>query len=161
MRMLQRAANTDAALSPRELADRAANGEKKRLGKTRLPLVLLVLSDDAALLNLVRGNVEHPWELVRQSAARYLGHFIPAPPNVRLVILDDQEIADSDHGRLLRRIGKHFSGHPLLYVASSHSDDNEKRARTNGAQYYVCKPLPHERFIYVLQSFLQSQQIKG
>ena len=127
----------------------------------RLPLVLLVLSDDAALMNLVGEIIEHPWELVRQSAAEYLAHSMSAPPNVRLVILDDQEIAEGDRSRLLRQIGRHFPGHPLLYVAGSHSDDNEKRARTNGAHYYVCKPLPLERFVSVLRAFLQTQQTKG
>jgi len=124
-------------------------------------MVLLLLSDDAALVSLVRGIVEHPWELVRQSAARYLDHLISAPPNVRLVIFDDQDIEEGDRSRLLGQIRKHFSGDPLLYVAGGHSDDNEKRARTNGAPYYVCKPLPHERFIHVLQSFLQTLELKG
>ena len=81
-------------------------------------------------------------------------------PNVRLVILDDQTVEENDRGWLLAQIRKHFSSGSLLYVAGSQSDGNEKRARINGAQYYVAKPLSLERFGYVLESFLQTQQFK-
>ena len=84
-----------------------------------------------------------------------------AQPNVRLVVLDDQAVEENDRGWLLAQIRKHFSGNSLLYIAGSQSDANEKRARTNGAHYYISKPLSFERLRYVLQSFLQVQQVKG
>jgi response regulator of citrate/malate metabolism len=90
-----------------------------------------------------------------------MSHKVFTEPNVRLVILDDQTVEESDRGWLLGQIRKHFSGTSLLYVAASHSDGNERRARTNGAHYYVSKPLLLERFGHVLESFLQTQQLKG
>lgn len=79
-----------------------------------------------------------------------------AQPNVRLIILDDQAVEENDRGWLLAQIRKYFPGPSLLYIAGSQSDGNEKRARTNGAHYYISKPLSLERFSYVLQSFLQA-----
>ncbi len=81
--------------------------------------------------------------------------------NVRLVIFDDQAVDENDRDLVLAQIRKHHSGVSLLYVAASQSDANEKRARANGAHYYVSKPLSVERFEHVLRSFLQAQQADG
>ena len=128
--------------------------------ETRLSPTLLLLSDDEALANFVLAIIKRPWKLVRQGADRFISHKLFNLPNVGLVILDDQAIEESDRGWLLAQIRKHFSGTSLLYVAGSQSDGNERRARTNGAHYYVSKPLSLERFGYVLQSFLQAQNAK-
>jgi hemerythrin-like domain-containing protein len=61
----------------------------------------------------------------------------------------------------IAQIRKHFSGVSLLYVAGAQTDLNEKRARANGAHYYVSKPLSLERFGQVLESFLKAQQVDG
>lgn len=129
--------------------------------QTRQSPTLLLLSDDEALTGLVRRIVKRPWKLVRQGAAGYVSHKVFTQPNVRLVILDDQTVEENDRGWLLAQIRRHFSGGSLLYIAGSQSDGNEKRARTNGAQYYVSKPLSLERFGYVLRSFLQAQRVDG
>ncbi len=83
-----------------------------------------------------------------------------AQPNLRLAILDDQAVDENDRGRLLAQIRRHLSGVPLLYVAGSPNDGNEKRARANGAQYYISKPLSFDRFGQVLESFLRAQQVE-
>jgi response regulator of citrate/malate metabolism len=122
---------------------------------------LLLLSDDEALKDLVSGIVKQPWKLVRQRAARDMSRKMFTQPHVGLVIFDDQVVEENDRNWLLAEIRKYFSDASLLYVAGSQSDSNEKRARTNGAQYYVSKPLSLERFGQVLQSFLQAQNAKG
>jgi response regulator of citrate/malate metabolism len=122
---------------------------------------LLLLSDDEALTDLVLGIVKQPWKLVRQSADRDMSRKVFSQPHVRLVIFDDQVVEENDCNWLLAKIRKYFSGAALLYVAGSQSDRNEKRARSNGAQYYVTKPLSLERFGRVLQSFLHAQNAKG
>ena len=129
--------------------------------RTRLSPTVLLLSDDEALAKLALAIVKRPWKLVRHAADKYVGRELFAQPNVRLVILDDQAVEENDRGWLLEQIRKHFSGPPLLYVAGSQSDANEKRARTKGAHYYVSKPLSIERFGQVLQSFLQAKQAQG
>lgn len=122
---------------------------------------LLLLSDDEALAEVVRGITKPPWKLVWQAVDGHMSRQVFAPSNVRLVVLDDQKVDESDRGWMLAQIRKHFSGNPMLYVAGSQSDANEKRARANGAHYYISKPLSLERFRDVLQSFLQVQQAKG
>ncbi len=129
------------------------------LEENRLSPTVLLLSDDQALTDLIGRIVKRPWKLVRHEADKYGSREVFTQPNVRLVILDDQTVVENERGWLLALIRRHFSGTSLLYVAASQSDDNEKRARTNGAHYYASKPLSFERFGYVLLSFLQARQI--
>ena len=121
-------------------------------------LSALLLSDDEELVDFVRRVVKPPWRLVRQSADKFMTREALAQPNLRLAILDDQAVDENDRGRLLAQIRRHFAGIPLLYVANIASDSNEKRARANGAHYYVSKPLSFDRFGQVVESFLQAQQ---
>jgi CheY-like chemotaxis protein len=131
------------------------------LERISLSPTLLLLSNDEALVQVLRGITKPPWKLVWQSVDGHMSPQVFAQPNVRLVVLDDQTIPESDRGWLLAQIRQHFSGNPMLYIAGSQSDANEKRARTNGAHYYISKPLSLERFRDVLESFLQVQQAKG
>jgi DNA-binding response OmpR family regulator len=131
------------------------------LNEARLMPKALLLSDDEELVDFVRRVVKRPWALVRQRADKFMSREALAQPNLRLAILDDQAVDENDRGRLLAQIRKHFSGVPLLYVAGTPSDGNEKRARANGAHYYVSKPLSFDRFGQVLESFLQAQQVNG
>jgi len=145
---------------PRSQNSARSNG-KADLKENRLAPIVLLLSDDGGLANLVSGIVEQPWKLVLYGADDYARREIFSHPNVRLVILDDQEVVENERGWLLAQIRRHFSGTSLLYVSATQSDGNEKRARINGAHYYASKPLSLERFGYVLRSFLQAQQVKG
>jgi DNA-binding NtrC family response regulator len=125
-------------------------------GMRRAP-TLLLLSDDEALAGVVRGIVMRPWVLAHHSTQSYLRREGPQQ-NVRLVILDDQAVEETDRGWMLAQIRKRFSGTPLLYVAANQSDANERRARTNGAHYYISKPVSVDQFGHVLKSFLQAQR---
>lgn len=136
-------------------AGSAVKGDPKAM--RRLP-TLLLLSDDEALAGLVRGIVVRPWVLVQHSTQKYLRGDGLAQQNVRLVVLDDQAVEETDRGWMLAQIRKRHSGTPLLYVAASQSDANERRARTNGAHYYISKPVSADRFRQVLKSFLQAQR---
>ena len=131
------------------------------LKDVRLMPSALLLSNDEELVEFVRRVVKRPWRLVRQRADKFMTREVLAQPNLRLAILDDEAVDENDRGRLLAQIRKHFSGVPLLYVAGSPKDDNEKRARANGSHYYVSKPLSFERFGRVLESFLKAQQVDG
>ncbi len=129
------------------------------LQENRLSPTVLLLSDDEELWNFLLRIVKRPWKLVRHGADKYGSRDIFTQPNVRIVILDDQAVVENERGWLLTQLRKHFSGTSLLYVAAIQSDGNEKHARTNGAHYYVSKPLSLERFGYVLRSFLRVHEI--
>jgi len=127
-------------------------------GVIKLAPALLLLSADHELTEFILGLVKPPWRLARYRDSGRASHKVFAQPNVRIVILDDQVVEENDRGWLLTRIRKRIPSASLLYVAGNQSDDNEKRARGNGAHYYVSKPLSFERFGYVLQSFLRAQE---
>jgi DNA-binding response OmpR family regulator len=126
-------------------------------GVIQLAPALLLLSDDEELTEFVRGVIKPPWRLARYGDGACASHKVFAQPNVRIVIIDDQVVEENDRGWLLTRIRKRIPSASLLYVAGNHSDASEKRARGNGAHYYVSKPLSFERFGYVLQSFLRAK----
>jgi DNA-binding NtrC family response regulator len=136
------------------------NGKADLKGIRLAPIVLL-LSDDTALASLVSGIVGPPWTLVRYGTSQRERQEAFSRTNVRLVVFDDQAVAENDRDFLLAQIRKHHPGIALLYVAASQSDANEKRARANGAHYYVSRPLSLERFEQVLRSFLNAQQVHG
>lgn len=118
---------------------------------------LLLLSADGTLAEMVARSIPPPWTL-----AHYRGsgrnHEAFNHPNVRLVLLDDDTVDSNDRGMVLRHIRRYFPSVPLLYVAGDHDDENEKRARSNGAHYYAAKPLAPDRFGHVLQSFLRANK---
>ena len=120
---------------------------------------LLLLSDDEALAKFVLEVVKPPWRLIHQDGVgTRMSDSSFALPNVRIVILDDQAVEENDRRWLLTRIHKRLPSASLLYVAGNQTDTNEKRARANGAHYYVSKPLSFERFGYVLRSFLGAKK---
>ena len=120
--------------------------------------VLLLISEDEELATLICNLAKPPWRLVRRAAYTNTPQSILGEAHVRVVIFDDQAVQENDRGGLLAQIARFFSGVPLLYVTTTQTDANEKRARMNGAHYYISKPLPRERFTQVLQSFLKTHQ---
>jgi response regulator RpfG family c-di-GMP phosphodiesterase len=130
-----------------------------KLGST--PPTLLLLSDDPALVSIVGGIITHPWGLVRDRPNEYWNHKVVVLPNVRLVIFDDETVEENDRGWVLAQIRKHFSGRSLIYVANSHTEHTERKARTCGAHYYISKPLSPEQFGEVLLSFLQVRRARN
>jgi DNA-binding response OmpR family regulator len=115
---------------------------------------LLLLSGDEQIAKLVTTIANAAWR-VAQHLETHATHPIFAEPNVKLVILDDEAIEGPERGRLLTQIRRRMPSASLLYIAAGHDEQNEKRARTNGAHYYVSKPLSLDRFGLVLQSFMR------
>ena len=114
---------------------------------------LLLLSDDDALVKLVRAAIRPPWQIDHHDNTN--GDLFRLP-HVKLVLVDDGMIKESERGWLLGQIRQRAAGAPLMYVADSHDLENERRARASGAQYYTSKPVDEQQFIQVLQSFLKT-----
>jgi DNA-binding response OmpR family regulator len=122
----------------------------------RLPAPTLVLfSADKELTALVRKNVKAPWkiELCEDPA---IGREALSRPSVRLVIVDDGAVDEEARGWLLDRIRKFVPQALLIYIASSHSEADERRARGYAAQYYTAKPLDLDRTARVIESFVRT-----
>ena len=125
------------------------------LPKMASPELLLVSIDDsfARLVNNVA--VASPQWLVERrnntsDAARALTR-----SGVRLVVFDDQAVAESERGWLLAQVRRQRPGVPLLYVANDHNHETEILARRGGASYYTSKPIHDQQWSYVLRSFMR------
>jgi len=118
---------------------------------------LLLLSAAQSLVDLVSEVSGPQWKVEHLLIVRGNPFTLP---NLRLVLLDDGVVEENERGWLLGQIRKHAPDASLLYVAASHTEENERRARSNGALYYVSKPLQPSQFILVLQAFLNAHQAK-
>lgn len=122
---------------------------------TRVSAPTLVLfSADRELAALVKRSARPPWkiELCEDPA---IGREALSRPSVRLVIVDDGAVDEEARGWLLDRIRKFVPQALLIYIASAHSEIDEKRARRYAAQYYTAKPLDMDRTSRVIESFIR------
>ena len=140
--------------------DRGARGIETAATPTsasvRLPAPTLVLfSSDKELTALVRKSVKAPWkiELCEDPA---IGREALSRPSVRLVIVDDGAVDEEARGWLLDRIRKFVPHALLIYIASTHTEADERRARGYSAQYYTAKPLDADRTARVIESFVRT-----
>jgi DNA-binding response OmpR family regulator len=123
---------------------------------TRVSAPTLVLfSADRELAALVKKIARAPWkiELCEDPA---IGREALSRPSVRLVIVDDGAVDEEARGWLLDRIRKFVPQALLIYIASAHSEIDEKRARRYAAQYYTAKPLDLDRTSRVIESFIRA-----
>ena len=118
------------------------------------PTVVL-FSADKELIAMVRATIKAPWkiELCEDPA---IGREVLSRPSVRLVIVDDGAVDEEARGWLLDRIRKFVPQALLIYIASSHSEADERRARGYSAQYYTAKPLDAARTSRVIESFVRT-----
>lgn len=115
--------------------------------------VVALLSNDDDLARIVASAVEIPWRFQRHFYTGGLLDFLQIA-GVRLVIVDDELVSQSDRSWLLAQVRRNLANADLLYVAGTHSIENERRARGNGAQYYTAKPIDAGELIEVLKGFM-------
>lgn len=115
---------------------------------TRHPTIL-ALSEDPELVELLLKTCNRPWKVkVTNDLTSYL-HLVP-DGDCRVVVVDDQKLAEVDRGWLLSRIQTWIPQAFIIYVASEHGPDVERTARSRGAGYYLSKPLDSERLTHLL-----------
>jgi hypothetical protein len=110
-------------------------------GRHLVAPTLLLFSADKELTTLVKHTVTAPWkiELVEDPA---IGR-------------EDGAVDEEARGWLLDRIRKFVPQALLIYIASTHSEADERRARGYSAQYYTAKPLDSDRIARVIGSFVR------
>jgi len=127
-----------------------ANAESR----PELAPTLVLFSADKELTALVRKTVPVPWK-IESCEDPAIGREALARPTVRLVIVDDGAVKEEARGWLLDRIRKLVPHALLIYIASAHSEADERRARGYSAQYYTAKPLDLDRTARVIESFVR------
>lgn len=120
---------------------------------------LVLFSADRELIAMVRKSVRAPWRIeVCEDPA--IGREALSRPSVRVVIVDDGAVDEEARGWLLDRIRKFVPQALLIYIASSHSEVDERRARGYSAQYYTAKPLDATRTSRVIESFVHAATMR-
>jgi DNA-binding response OmpR family regulator len=123
--------------------------------RPELAPTLVLFSADKELTALVKKTVTAPWK-VESCEDPAIGREALARPTVRLVIVDDGAVDEEARGWLLDRIRKFVPHALLIYIASSHTEADERRARGYSAQYYTAKPLDLDRTARVIESFVRA-----
>src|SRR5580658_1860900 len=116
---------------------------------------LVLFSADRALTAMVKETVRAPWK-IETCEDPAIGREALSRPSVRLVIVDDGAVDEEARGWLLDRIRKFVPQALLIYIASTHSEADERRARGYSAQYYTAKPLDLGRTARVIESFVRA-----
>jgi DNA-binding NtrC family response regulator len=110
---------------------------------------ILALSGDPSLVELLLKTCNRPWKVnVTDDFTSYL-NLVP-DGECRVVVVDDEKLGESDRGWLLQRIQNWMPQAFIVYVASQHTADVERLARSRGAGYYLSKPLDIERLTHLL-----------
>jgi DNA-binding response OmpR family regulator len=151
--MRQRPNRTDAIRN-----DRATRGDQASATTASRPEpapTLVVFTADKALGALVKKTVGSPWK-IEMCEDPAIGREALSRPTVRLVIVDDGAVDEEARGWLLDRIRKFVPHALLIYIASAHSEADERRARGYSAQYYTAKPLDLDRTARVIESFVRA-----
>jgi DNA-binding response OmpR family regulator len=116
-------------------------------------LIDALLSNDDDLAKIVYSATKVPWRMERYFYTDGVLDFLQLV-GVRLVVIDDEQVSESDRSWLLGQVRRNLDDATLLYVAGSHSAENERRARRNGANYYTAKPLENDELAGVLKGFM-------
>lgn len=110
---------------------------------------ILALSDDRSLVEVLLKNCSRPWKIkVTGDFTSYL-NLVPNG-ECRVVVVDDEKVLATDRGWLLNKIQNWMPQAFIVYVASQHSPEVERMARSRGAGYYLSKPVDIERLTHLL-----------
>jgi CheY-like chemotaxis protein len=115
---------------------------------------VLILSGDDSLLRLAQRAVPAPRHIKLYANPNFTPRLL-AKTNVRLVVIDDQSVMPSDRAWLLNQVRRRCPDVLVIYIAARHDTNREKHARTNGANFYMSKPVDSELFMQVLRAFLR------
>ncbi|MGH7813731.1 MAG: hypothetical protein ACREQI_06970 [Candidatus Binataceae bacterium] len=114
--------------------------------------IALVISRDDAVMRMAAEAVRAPWTIEQSADSHGEWHRL-ARPGVKLVIIDDLGIDEAARGWLLGQARKHAPDAMIVYIASAHSPDSERRVRAHRVHYYTSRPIDRGRLQRVIASF--------
>jgi hypothetical protein len=112
----------------------------------------LVLTRERSLAALVERATDGSLVVEVHSGIRK-AHDRLAWGDTRLLVVDDYVLAEHERGWFLDRARRIAPDAFIVYVASRHSPDVERKARARGVAYYTSRPLDEERFELLLLSW--------
>jgi DNA-binding NtrC family response regulator len=120
-----------------------------------LPPHIIITSKDETLTLLAREAAAQRWQ-VRTLTDIPSVPWLPNWPDLRVIVIDDDALPQANRAAAFTRMREWAPRASLIYVASRHSAETEKLARTWGVSYYTSKPLESDRFRDILRAFLES-----
>lgn len=127
-----------------------ATSPRQRGPALQAPPTVLLLTSDGWLRNLVNAACQAPW-VVKNCVDPPSRCTVELEPSVKLAVLDDEGLPESERGWLLNQIHSRQPNASVVYVASHHSPEVEKLARAAGVLYYTSKPVDAVRLSEVLR----------
>jgi DNA-binding NtrC family response regulator len=110
---------------------------------------MLALSDDHELVELLLKTCNRPWKV--KVASDFTSYFNLMPNgDCKVVVVDDEKLLEADRGWLLNKIQNWMPQAFIVYIASQHTPEVERTARSRGAGYYLSKPVDTERLAHLL-----------
>ena len=116
---------------------------------------IVITSNDETLTMLANEAAAERWHL---RAFTHLASAVSLPnwPDLKVIVLDDDVLPEADRAATLTLVHEWAPRASLIYVATHHSAETEKLARTSGVSYYTSKPVESESFAKILKAFLKS-----
>jgi DNA-binding NtrC family response regulator len=110
---------------------------------------MLALSDDRELVELLLRTCNRPWKV--KVTSDFTSYFNVMPNgDCKVVVVDDEKLLEADRGWLLNKIQNWMPQAFIVYIASQHTPEVERVARSRGAGYYLSKPVDTERLSHLL-----------
>jgi DNA-binding response OmpR family regulator len=129
------------------------NRRRRAAEPTIQPFLVLVISADDHLQAMVESALHKGWSSLRARDPIEVQGALTVP-HLRLVVLDDAAVQPDEREWLMTRIHRDVPFASVIYVASTHGEETERRARANGAKYYTAAPLAADSFVEVVRGFL-------
>jgi DNA-binding NtrC family response regulator len=111
--------------------------------------VVLVVTRDGELRDRVASAAPPSW-VVETSADGPSSRERLAARDVRLVVIDDAALLESERGWLVDRVRQRAPDAAIVYIASSHAPELERAVRARGVLHYTSRPVDLERLDRVL-----------
>lgn len=116
----------------------------------RRPTVLIVTRDGGLFERLAATAPDH-W-LVEACVVGKLVRRVLADHDVRLVVVDDEALFESERGTVLDQVHRLAAEADIVYIASDHSADRERAVRSRGVLCYTSRPADLDRLERVLRA---------
>ena len=117
--------------------------------------VALVFSHDESLMRVIGDGLGAAWMVNRCVDPTRL-RAVLAKRGTKIVVVDDSAIEETTRGWVLDQIRRWAPQALVAYLASNHTTETERRARSHRVHYYVAKPLDHDRIVSVLRAFAKA-----
>ena len=112
----------------------------------------VVFSQDQSIIGLIRDGLTDGWRIDPCSEPDDARFFLQRA-DIGIVVIDDEAIDQPTRGWLLDQVHRWAPDALVAYIASAHTPEVERRARSRGVQYYLSRPVDRERALRVLHSF--------